>query len=113
MDKSRIFIASSVAVHEFADMLRNEINRVDYCEADTWMDVLALTGAETKIEALEASVKVYDFAVIIFTKADLLVRGQDLKSRDDCVFNAGLFMASLGRQRCVLLSSAAVGPRRN
>ena len=105
MDKSRIFIASSDAVHEFAGMLRNEINRVDYCEADTWMDALALTGAATKIEALEASVKVYDYAVIIFTKADRLVTGQDLKSRDDCVFNAGLFMASLGRQRCILLSS--------
>ncbi len=105
MDKSRIFIASSDKVLEFAGMLRNEINNAEYCEADTWNDVFKLTGAETKIEALERSVKVYNFAVIIFTKADLLVRGQDLRSRDDCVFNAGLFMASLGRQKCVLLSS--------
>jgi hypothetical protein len=105
MDKSRIFIASSDKALEFAGMLRNEINTAGYCEADTWKDALELTGAETKIEALERSVKVYDYAVIIFAKADLLVRGQDLKSRDDCVFNAGLFMASLGRQRCILLSS--------
>jgi hypothetical protein len=105
MDKSRIFIASSEKVREFAGMLRNEINNAEYCEADTWNDVLKLTGAETKIEALEASAKVYDYAVIIFTKADLRAGGQDLRSRDDCVFNAGLFMASLGRQRCVLLSS--------
>ena len=105
MDKSRIFIASSEKVLEFAGMLRNEINKAEYCDADTWKDAFELTGAETKIEALERSVKFYDYAVIIFTKADLLVMGQGLKSRDDCVFNAGLFMASLGRQRCVLLSS--------
>ena len=104
MDKSRIFIASSEKVLEFAGMLRNEINKAEYCGADTWKDVFEITGAETKIEALEASVKVYDYAVIIFTKADLTA-GQGLRSRDDCVFNAGLFMASLGRQRCVLLSS--------
>ena len=82
MDKSRIFIASSEKVREFAGMLRNEINNAEYCEADTWNDVLKLTGAETKIEALEASAKVYDYAVIIFTKADLRAGGQDLRSRD-------------------------------
>jgi hypothetical protein len=105
MDRSRIFIASSEKALEFAGMLRNEINGAEYCEADTWKDAFERTATETKIEALEASVKVYEYAVIIFTKADLLVSGQDLKSRDDCVFNAGLFMASLGRQRCILLSS--------
>jgi hypothetical protein len=104
MDKARIFIASSERVYELAGMLRNEINRAEYCEADTWQDVLERTAAQTKIEALEASLKVYDYAVIMFTKADL-VTGQGLKSRDDCVFNTGLFMASLGRQRCILLNS--------
>jgi hypothetical protein len=60
MDKSRIFIASSEEALEFAGMLRNEINRAEYCGADTWEDVFTSTAAQTKIEALEASVKVYD-----------------------------------------------------
>jgi CAP12/Pycsar effector protein, TIR domain len=85
-------------------MLRNEINRAEYCGADTWEDVFTSTAAQTKIEALEASVKVYDYAVIMFTEADLTT-GQGSRSRDDCVFNAGLFMASLGRKRCILLNS--------
>jgi hypothetical protein len=105
MDKARIFIASSEKVYDFADMLRSAINESDACEADTWRDAFKRTGAETKIEVLEASVKAYDYAVIIFTKADLLSTGQGLKSRDDCILNAGMFMATLGRQKCVLLSS--------
>ena len=106
MEKSKIFIASSEKAHDFALMIRDEINKAEYCEADTWRDALESTGAQSKIEALEQWIKVYDYAVIIFTNADLLVRapGQDFKSRDDCVFEAGLFMAALERQRCTLLS---------
>lgn len=107
MDKSRIFIASSEKTHDFAVMLRNELNKADYCEADTWKDAIETAGAQAKIEALEQWIKEYDFAVIIFSKADMLVKdsGEDLKSRDDCVFEAGLFMATIGRSRCFLLSS--------
>jgi hypothetical protein len=106
MEKSRIFIASSEKVHDFAGMIRDEINQAEYCSADTWKNALQSTGAQSKIEALELWIKLYDYAVIIFTKADALITGsgQDLKSRDDCVFEAGLFMATLERQRCTLIS---------
>jgi predicted nucleotide-binding protein len=106
MEKSRIFIASSEKVHDLAGMIRDEIYNAEYCSADTWKDALQSAGAQSKIEALEQWVKLYDYAVIIFTKADALINGsgQDLKSRDDCVFEAGLFMATLGRQRCTLIS---------
>jgi hypothetical protein len=106
MEKLRIFIASSEKVHDFAGMIRDEINKAEYCSADTWRDALESAGAQSKIEALELWMKIYDYAVIIFTKADALVKGtgQDLKSRDDCVFEAGLFMATLERHRCTLIS---------
>jgi hypothetical protein len=106
MEKSRIFIASSDSARLFAEMIRDEINKAEYCLADTWKDALDSAGAQSKIEALEQWMKVYEYAVIIFTNADALIKasGQDLKSRDDCVFEAGLFMATLERQRCTLLS---------
>lgn len=47
--------------------------------------------------------RIYDFAVIIFSQADLAA-GEYLKTRDDCLFEAGLFMAAIGRNRCFLLS---------
>lgn len=107
MDKSKIFIASSESAHTFAKMIRIEVNTAQYCEAETWKDALSSSGAQSKIEALEYWLKVYDYAIIIFTNADLLTKdaGQDSKARDDCVFEAGLFMALLGRKRCMLLSS--------
>jgi Predicted nucleotide-binding protein containing TIR-like domain len=107
MRKFRVFIASSEKVHSFAKMIRDEINTADYCSAETWKDAFASSGAQSKIEALEQWIRLYDYAVILFAKADLLIReaGQDSKSHDDCVFEAGLFMAALGRQRSVLFTS--------
>jgi hypothetical protein len=107
MDKSKIFIASSERTHDFAAMLRDELNKAEYCEANTWKDAIGTAGAQAKIEALEQWIKEYDFAVIIFSKVDMLVKesGEDMKTRDDCVFEAGLFMAAIGRNRCCLISS--------
>jgi hypothetical protein len=108
MAKSKIFIASSEITSDFATMLRDELNKKGYCEANTWKDAIAAAaGAQGKLELLDKWVKEYDYAVIIFSKADMLVKdsGEDPKSRDDCVFEAGLFMAAIGRNRCVLLSS--------
>lgn len=107
MEQSRIFIASSERAHTFAKMIRTSVNDDEHYSAETWKDALSSSGAQSKIEALEAWVKIYDYAIIIFTKADLLSKeaGNDSRSRDDCVFEAGLFMALLGRQRCMLLSS--------
>jgi hypothetical protein len=106
MDKARIFIASSEKTIELARMLRDELDR-PYCEATTWEDALELAGTQARIEALEQWVRKYDFAVIIFSQADMLAvnAGEELKSRYDCVFEAGLFMAANGRSRCFLLSS--------
>jgi Predicted nucleotide-binding protein containing TIR-like domain len=107
MNKSKIFIASSERTYGFAEMLRDELNKKEYCDANTWKDAREIVGARAKIEMLEQWIREYDFAVIVFSKADMLVRelGEYLKTRDDCVFEAGLFMAAIGRNRCFLLSS--------
>ena len=107
MDKAKVFIASSEKTLRCAEMLRDELNDTGYCEARTWKEEIEAPGAPTKIEALELWTKEYDFAVIIFSEADMLARdaGDGLKTRDDCVFEAGLFMASVGRNRCFLVSS--------
>jgi hypothetical protein len=104
MAKSRIFIASSYGAICVAEMLRNEL-LTDYCEADVWNDAIQACPGQAEIETLEQLTKKYDFAVIILSGADVHASNENLNSRDNCVFQAGLFMGSIGRKRCFLLSS--------
>ena len=107
MDKPTIFIASSENSLQLAETLRDEL-LADNSVVDTWKDAYRKVGAQAKIEMLEQWSKKYDYAVIIFSKADMRVanlKDEGQKTRDDCVFEAGLFMAAIGRDRCFLLSS--------
>jgi hypothetical protein len=56
---------------------------------------------------LEGAAQQYDFAVIILARDDVLTSGtgEVLKARDNCVFEAGLFMSAIGRKRCFLVNS--------
>jgi hypothetical protein len=56
---------------------------------------------------LEGAAKQYDFAVIILARDDVLTSGtgEVSKARDNCVFEAGLFMSAIGRKRCFLVNS--------
>jgi hypothetical protein len=105
MNKSRIYIASSKRAELLAEKLCEKLQE-SYCEADLWSNVTKKNPGKAKIEILEEAMKSYDFAVILFVQDDVKGGGTDdmLKVRDDCIFEAGLFMASLGRERCFLLS---------
>ena len=79
----------------------------DFCEAYLWKDAIRANAGQTRIETLEQLAKKYDFAVIIFTKADIIANQPlaNFSGRDNCVFEAGLFMGVVGRNRCFFLSS--------
>jgi Predicted nucleotide-binding protein containing TIR-like domain len=108
MDKSRIFIASSGRTLVLAEKLRDEL-RTEFCEATLWSEEGRLRPGETIIEMLEGAAGQYDFAVIILAKDDVITGGQGeiLKARDNCVFEAGLFMSAIGRKRCFLVNSVS------
>jgi len=110
MDKSRIFIASSSRTLVLAEMLRDQLN-TDYCEAILWKDIGKSQLGATIIEMLERAKGEFDFAVILLAKDDVIIggKGDTLKARDNCVFEAGLFIASLGRHRCFLVNSVNQG----
>jgi hypothetical protein len=107
MDKSKIYIASSKRALLLAEKLCEKLQE-PYCEADLWSNVIKKNPGKPNIEILEEAIKSYDFAVILLVQDDVTGWGTDdmLKVRDDCIFEAGLFMASLGRGRCFLLSGA-------
>jgi hypothetical protein len=106
MEKSKIFIASSSRTQLLAEKLRDEL-ATDYCEARLWKDESNGKPSETIIEMLEGVAAKYDFAIIVLARDDVIINeaGDALKARDNCVFEAGLFMAALGRKRCFLVNS--------
>jgi hypothetical protein len=105
MAKSKIFIASSGRTLVLAEMLRDELT-TEFCQATLWSEEGRLQPGSTIIEMLEGAAKQYDFAVIILAKDDVLTSGagEVLKARDNCVFEAGLFMSAIGRKRCFLVN---------
>jgi predicted nucleotide-binding protein len=106
MDKSKIFVASSSRTLVLAEKLRDELD-TEYGHATLWTEESRTQVGSTIIEMLEDTAQEYDFAVIFLSKDDVLTSGdrQNLKARDNCVFEAGLFMSAIGRKRCFLVNS--------
>jgi len=106
MDKSRIFIASSGRTRTLAEKLGDEL-QTEFCDAMLWDEAQRRQLGATVIESLERTVVEYDFAVIILASDDVMAQGADdrLRARDNCVFEAGLFIKALGRERCYLVNS--------
>jgi len=103
---SKMFIASSGRTLELAKQLRAHLNE-EYCEADLWSEVSENQAGMSILAMLKEATKKYDFALVILAKDDVMVSeaGEKLKARDNCVFEAGLFIGTLGVDRCFLLSS--------
>ena len=108
MSKSKIFIASSGRTLELAKALRSQLNE-NTCEGALWTEVSQKAVGKSILTMLKEAAKEYDFAVIILAKDDVMLTGAGdtlkLKARDNCVFEAGLFMGVIGQERCFLLSS--------
>jgi hypothetical protein len=106
MGKSKVFIASSRAALELAKQLRAQLDPKT-CEGKLWTEVSQQAAGQSIFTMLKEAAGEYDFAVIILTNDDVIVgkAGEMPKARDNCVFEAGLFMGVIGQDRCFLLSS--------
>jgi len=107
MNKSKVFIASSERALTLAEVVSKELGTTGFCEARLWTEASKGQPSKTKIEIVENASQTYDFAVIVLAKDDVKIKdaGEALKARDNCIFEAGLFMGGLGRERCFLLNS--------
>ena len=100
--KPKLFIGSS---SEALDIARNiqELLR-DEAEANVWKEG-AFRLSETSIESLVSSLEMYDFAIFVFNPDDIsTIRGEEWSAvRDNVIFEFGLFIGSLGRNRVFCL----------
>jgi len=101
MDKPRVFIASSVENLGAAEAVN--VNLEHECEPTLWHHAFSL--ASTSIEELVTKSSTMDFAVFIFAPDDLAdIRGKSVNTtRDNVIFELGLFIGSIGRERCFII----------
>jgi hypothetical protein len=102
MPKPSLFIGSSTEGLEFARAVRSALS--DVAETTLWNDGVFSLG-RTFIESLISAVSRFDFAALILTPDDQMVVRNDetLGPRDNIVFELGLFMGRLGRERTFIV----------
>lgn len=110
MKLPNIFIASSsegYGIVEAIHLLLLQKLR-DKAEVDPWPREFDLSA--TYIESLEKTSRKADFAVLVVTPDDLTISRDKKKwaPRDNVVFELGLFMGCLGRERCFIVHEEGV-----
>ncbi len=101
MKKPKIFIASSVESLHVADALN--VNFDHHAEVTVWKHGFELS--QNSIKSLITSAMETDFAIFVFTPDDAAtIRGtKKLTVRDNVLFELGLFIGTLGIERCFII----------
>lgn len=101
-----VFIASSSEGLEVAKAVRALLLQElrDRAKVTPWTREFDLSA--TYIESLEKASQEADFAVLVVTPDDITISRDKKKSapRDNVVFELGLFMGCLGRERCFIVN---------
>jgi predicted nucleotide-binding protein len=100
--KPRIFVASS---REGLDIAEALVYNLDYvAELSPWSaGIFGLTSST--LETLMSILDSFDFGIFVLTPDDVAtIRKETLNvARDNVIFELGLFMGRLGRERCVIV----------
>ncbi|MEQ0723403.1 TIR domain-containing protein [Stutzerimonas stutzeri] len=101
MRKPRIFIASAVEALDVADAFN--VNLDHQAEVTVWKNGFNLS--QNTIDSLIKMAESVDFAIFIFTPDDIAeIRNQQKQIvRDNVVFELGLFLGTLGKERCFIV----------
>lgn len=99
-----IFIGSSTKHKAVAEKIREGLDGLN-AQIDVWSDPGVFAASDTFIETLTAAAAKADFAVLVFAKDDVLVQKgkKSFVTRDNVVFEAGLFIGAISRKRTFLV----------
>ena len=102
--KPKLFIGTAKESLDIADLLHYALSGDDVCEPTVWRDGVFRLSREALADLVDAA-KDFDFAAFVFAPNDTTVkRGSRVKSvRDNVLFETGLFMGSLGRDKTFLV----------
>jgi hypothetical protein len=100
--QTRLFVGSSTEGHRIAQAIQVLLDPV--CEVEIWSQgVFGLSRGN--LDSLVLALDQFDFAALVLTADDMTMRrGKRLASpRDNVLFELGLFMAGLGRERTFMI----------
>jgi predicted nucleotide-binding protein len=100
--RASVFVGSSSEGLEFARAVRALLE--PDAEVTLWNEGVFELG-QTSIESLVKALTRFDFAVLVLTSGDFVESGsaRDFGPRDNVVFELGLFMGMIGRDRTFIL----------
>lgn len=103
--RPRVFIGSSREGLKLAAAVKQRLS--NEADIDLWNNHKIFPVGELTLPKLESCASNYDFALIILTPDDIVRSRQNTKSapRDNLIFEAGLFMGRIGRQRTLIIQS--------
>jgi len=104
-----VFIGSSNEAKLVAQYLQHGLEDAGGCDATVWSQGV-FAASDYPLDSLVAAARAADFAALVVTPDDLVSsRGSDsLAPRDNVIFEVGLFMGVLGRQRTYLVVEKGV-----
>lgn len=107
-EKPTLFIGSSVEGLPAAQALQAAL-RNDQLMVTVWTDGV-FRASHASIESLELAVHSTDFAALVLSPDDkVLARGQEHQApRDNVIFELGLFMGALGRERTFVVRPGGI-----
>jgi CRP/FNR family cyclic AMP-dependent transcriptional regulator len=99
-----VFIGSSSESRSVAEGVRTGLCDLN-ADLQVWCDPGTFQASQTFIEDLTQAASVADFAILVFGKDDVIIsrRKRTSTPRDNVVFEAGLFIGGIGRERTLLL----------
>lgn len=102
MNKPRLFIGSSVEGLSVAYAIQENLKFIS--ETTVW-DQGVFNLSESSLESLLTMLDTCDFGIFVFTPDDYVkIKGKsNLAIRDNVLFELGLFIGRLGRQRCFII----------
>lgn len=102
--KPQVFIASSVEGLRVADAVNLNLDESRICHPNLWRTGTFELGSSA-LDSLVNKSSTVDFAVFIFTPDDLSIIREKATAtvRDNVVFELGLFIGALGKERCYIV----------
>ncbi|MEA4968537.1 MAG: nucleotide-binding protein [Bacteroidaceae bacterium] len=107
MIKRKLFIGSSTEGKNIAEKIKIFIEDKckDWIEVICWSDDSAFQLGKTTLENLQEKAMLFDYGIFVATKDDASKSRQKkyLMMRDNVLFEAGMFLATLGKERAFIL----------
>lgn len=110
MSKPRLFIGSSEKNLKVAELLRDALEKEECADVVIWNNSVFELN-QGFLETLEEAPEHFDFAIFILAPDDTTTSKGETKSspRDNVLFESGLFMGVLGRERVFLVYDETAG----